>query len=396
MITSSGIIPTLVHVLSNERPDQLRNVLRSVSILDTIVYGFQNGFQILVTAGGLDLVIQRVKAETDFCVELADKAPDSTSASPEEPVAMETAELPAAGQPAEDVAMAEAESSAPEAKQKMDFSSALPINANVGEAPYDRLMLLRALLKFILHMMQTSGTADRLRNLIDSTVPKNLLEILAYSKTFGPGVYSLAVNIMSTFIHNEPTSLSILQELKLPQTFLHSMKQYIPFSPEVISAIPTAFGAICLNQDGLQMYNSLAPMDPLLDVFTKEENLRALIDNEIPQIIGGSLDELMRHQTSLKEGIMQSVASLTSRIYDICKEFPATIKDESALALNGAEAGSDSKTEEKERERKDNAISQYIDVITRVSDLKRRPNVSLLMVMTHPLCHLLADPRRSI
>jgi E3 ubiquitin-protein ligase HUWE1 len=148
-------------------------------------------------------------------------------------------------------------------------------------------------------MMQTSGTADRLRNLIDSTLPTNLLQVLAYSKTFGPNVFSLATNIMSTFIHNEPTSLSILQELKLPQTFLFSIKQHIPFSPEVISAIPTAFGAVCLNQPGLDMYNKVAPMDTFLEVFTTEANLRTLLENDVPQLVGQSLDELMRHQTSL-------------------------------------------------------------------------------------------------
>ena len=33
--------------------------------------------------------------------------------------------------------------------------------------PHERAALLRALLKFIMHLMQTSGNADRMRNLID-------------------------------------------------------------------------------------------------------------------------------------------------------------------------------------------------------------------------------------
>lgn len=38
---------------------------------------------------------------------------------------------------------------------------------------------------------------------------------------------------MSTFIHNEPTCLTILQEAKLPQTLLEAISKDIPISAEV-------------------------------------------------------------------------------------------------------------------------------------------------------------------
>jgi hypothetical protein len=38
---------------------------------------------------------------------------------------------------------------------------------------------------------------------------------------------------MATFIHNEPTSLSILQEAKIPSAFLDSIKDEIPASVDV-------------------------------------------------------------------------------------------------------------------------------------------------------------------
>jgi hypothetical protein len=160
MITSSGIIPALVSVFSNNRPSQIRNVLKATGILDTIVYGFQNGFQILVTAGGVDLVISRVDAEAKFCVALADAAPAlSASGDPMEAAApsnkaMEpTNEASESGDPmeaaaptpvaaAEDVAMGEAQKSVDEVDEvdgeeseeaeavKVDVSPALPINAH--------------------------------------------------------------------------------------------------------------------------------------------------------------------------------------------------------------------------------------------------------------------------
>lgn len=240
----------------------------------------------------------------------------------------------------------------------------------VAEVPAERLSLLRALLKLVLHMMQTSGTADRLRNLIDSTLPTSVLQVLAYSKTFGPGVFSLATNIMSTFIHNEPTCLSILQELKLPQTFLFSIKQHIPFSPEVVTAIPTAFGAVCLNQAGLDMYNTVAPMDKFLELFVVEANLRPLLDNDVPQVIGGSIDELMRHQTSLKDSILTSVVSLVKKVRDICQALPASAKEDSALHVKSAVEDEPASTEAKgdDKEKKDHLVSNYIDSVARILD----------------------------
>src|ERR1700742_4845055 len=45
--------------------------------------------------------------------------------------------------------------------------------------------------------------------------------------------YYSAINIIATFIHNEPTSLPIMQEAKLPQTFLKSVMKEIPASVDV-------------------------------------------------------------------------------------------------------------------------------------------------------------------
>ena len=57
--------------------------------------------------------------------------------------------------------------------------------------PFDRAALLRSLLKFIMHMMQTSGSADRMRNLIESSLPKSILLILEDSKNFGANVFGI-------------------------------------------------------------------------------------------------------------------------------------------------------------------------------------------------------------
>lgn len=43
----------------------------------------------------------------------------------------------------------------------------------------------------------------------------------------------LAIHVMSTFVHNEPTSLTILQEVKLPEAFYDAIEDNIEPSIEV-------------------------------------------------------------------------------------------------------------------------------------------------------------------
>lgn len=58
-------------------------------------------------------------------------------------------------------------------------------------APHDRVSAVKSMLKFLLRMMESTGTADALRNLIESSVPKSLLQIFSHPKVFGSGVFTL-------------------------------------------------------------------------------------------------------------------------------------------------------------------------------------------------------------
>lgn len=48
-----------------------------------------------------------------------------------------------------------------------------------------------------------------------------------------------AIHVMSTFVHNEPTSLAILQEAKLPEVFYDAIEESIEPSLEV--CLPCSF-----------------------------------------------------------------------------------------------------------------------------------------------------------
>lgn len=111
-----------------------------------------------------------------------------------------------------------------------------------GELPIQRIAILKHILRSMHRMMQSSGTAEGLRGLIDMTLLKSIKKIIEYRGLFGPNVFPLgayfidfsvyenlifhveAINIMSTFVHNEPTSLAIIQEAGLPETFYKAIE----------------------------------------------------------------------------------------------------------------------------------------------------------------------------
>ena len=86
-------------------------------------------------------------------------------------------------------------------------------------------------------MMQASGTSEGLRGLLDSSLVQSVKKLLANRGVFGANVLAigkyistvhifaqgtntpLAINIMATFVHNEPTCLPVIQEAGLPEAF---------------------------------------------------------------------------------------------------------------------------------------------------------------------------------
>ncbi|KAJ1537323.1 hypothetical protein HK096_007058, partial [Nowakowskiella sp. JEL0078] len=298
------------------------SLTRFVTILDSVIYGFPTALTLFLGADGLESLIGRISNEVDFCC----------------------------SQNKNDIGV-----------QMMDD---VVVNLEQVELPHQRTAFLRSMLKFVLHMMQTSGTADRMRNLIDTSLPSSIDIIFKNAKQFGFNVFGLAVNIMSTFIHNEPTSLSILQEAKIPNSFLEAVCNDIPVSTEVVSALPNAFGAICLNPTGLELFNQFNPIERFLSVFTSEEHLNNLIDPDIPPLIGSSMDELIRHHPSLKDKVLSSIIGMLAKIIEMGEE--VTEEDKEICFLIKEKEGEDVVVNEDEKKSvREPRIAQFVDVASR-------------------------------
>ena len=247
--------------------------------------------------------------------------------------------------------------------------------------PYFQQQSLRVLFKLIAHMMtHGSGNLDRLlRNLIDSPqLLSGLRTVITNATTFGSAVWSGAINIMSVFIHNEPTSYAVISEAGLSKGLLeavalqsgheHPMKLYLDFigesdvsgpgltsvnsgniarfmhdgscrskrqakfSPvqgilpnsDAILGVPQAFGAICLSHSGMQLFLESGALDSFFKVFESDEHIRALSPNtpdreDLPRLLGSSFDELVRHHPNLKMPVMIAIMTMIERVGQLCR-----------------------------------------------------------------------------
>ncbi|KAG0297593.1 hypothetical protein BGZ96_005696 [Linnemannia gamsii] len=331
MVISAGLVPVLLQLLSNKYSSQLKNVTKSVTILDSLVYGFSTAFSSFCTSGGLNSLVARMKEEVDYSLKLVKDA---------------------------------------EASQMTDISSmdtGAPKEDETSPIPFERTALSKAMFKFIIHMMQSPGTHEGLRNLIETTLPATLRDIMEHPSALGNSIYAHAINTMTSFIHNEPTSLSILQEAKIPQTLLASLSKDIPASNDVVMNLPGAFGAICLNATGLEMFTKEFDIKKFFDVFTSVPHVRVFQDSDIASTLGVSMDELARHQPTLKPKVMAELGETLKTVLKMCESDAVTEDDISLCTLQKSRAkdappfGEVVDDDANRDDRKDSLVAQLIE-----------------------------------
>ena len=269
--------------------------------------------------------------------------------------------------------------------------------------PYFQQQTLRWLFKFVNHMMSHgSGNFDRLlRNLIDSPqLLGGLRTVITNAETFGSNVWSGAVNIMSSFIHNEPTSFAVIAEAGLSKGLLESItsRTFPDYKPpntatdsttseppaeahsnpqemlrtdvatflanppaqadadedfwkkdigerlkpanfqsmlarsndvvlakgilpatDAIVTIPQAFGAICLNNTGMDLFVRSNALTTFFEIFESPDHVKSMDnESELARLLGSSFDELVRHHPLLKDLVMSSVLSMIIRVGYLC------------------------------------------------------------------------------
>ncbi|KAI5477219.1 E3 ubiquitin-protein ligase HUWE1 [Pseudohyphozyma bogoriensis] len=272
MIVGAGVTSTLVDFVNNQRRDRLSVVTKAITFLDSLMYGYSSAFSLFISIGGLPVFVERVKDEIEVCIE---------------------------------------------AHSSVASTSKLALDTPTGLLSFEQAALLKALLRAIQRLMQTAGTTEGLRNLIDTSLPASVRSIMTHRDVFGPQIFGLAINITATFIHNEPTCLTTIQEAKIPEALYDAIEDSIP----VLQAIPNAIGALCLNPAGLTQFNTRDIIPRYFSTFTSERHVRLLQERDNSTMIGTCVDELIRHHPSLKEKVLGAALDALKTIREQGKAF---------------------------------------------------------------------------
>ncbi|KAI5123932.1 hypothetical protein M0805_006347 [Coniferiporia weirii] len=271
MVVGAGLVPLLIQIFGITHPQRLAIVSKTTQLVDNVLYGFMNAFTMFCNGRGVEALTERIRHEVDLAIEIygANEAAHHASSS-------------------------------------------------YGLLQFTRAGVLKHLLRSMHRMMQSSGTTEGMRGLIDSSLLKSANDIIEYRGVFGPTALPIAINIVATFVHNEPTSLTAIQEAKLPETIYKALEAGIEPSFEVVQAIPNALGALCLNQTGQEQLAARPSIIPaLFSIFTSEKHLKILTDKENAASIGSSIDELVRHHPSLRAAVFSSLISTLRKIEEL-------------------------------------------------------------------------------
>lgn len=332
-LIAAGLLDILIEILTLRTAKAERTHPRILTFLNTIIYSVRDAFQTLANSKGLDAISDLIAYEVQSSLERArngDGLPRNVR------------------------------------NQATDYW-----------IPFYQQWTLRWLFKFVNHMMSHgNGNFDRLlRNLIDSSQLLNgLRTVIVNAKMFGSSVWSGAVNIMSAFIHNEPTSYAVIAEAGLSKGFLEAITSHPltdpprpdsdPQRPEAhqsltasdqldaehaedlkvdnpearmkrsennvlaqgilpatdaIVTIPQAFGAICLNITGMTLFMKSDALQKFFEIFESSDHVKSMnLEGELARLLGSSFDELVRHHPRLRTGVLDSVIRMLERVECLC------------------------------------------------------------------------------
>ncbi|KAM0721098.1 hypothetical protein Q7P37_003384 [Cladosporium fusiforme] len=309
---AAGVMDIEIEVLTLRTARAERHQEKVIGFLDAYIHNISTSFPTLTALKGLDILSDLAKYEVDTSLECLEKGQ---------------------GMPAS-------------YKSKViDY-----------DIPYYQQATLRVLFRFIVHLFDhNSGVHDReLRNLLDSPQMLGALRtVISRAKVFGSNVWSGAVNTVSNFIHNEPTSFQVVAEAGLAKGILETIttstlpdeipadfEPKVSFEPEPVEVvngevkhpkvegilpvgeticdIPTAFGAICLNENGMKLFQTSNALDKFFDIFVSPVHVRALEDDGMTAAtVGNAFDELSRHHPQLKDQILAAVVKMVKKVRSV-------------------------------------------------------------------------------
>ncbi|KAJ2885749.1 E3 ubiquitin-protein ligase tom1, partial [Coemansia asiatica] len=290
LLVSAGVIPIFVSALKQTQTKQQRGVGRIAKLLDGLINSTTSAFPAFCSANGISALAKRIHEEISAAVSISDANPEAANdlSSPIKPPSPE------------------------------EITRQLYRRREI--LPAEQIYLLKELFKLLSHLLQQPTYHDRLRNLVETNLPSTLRTVIMHPAAFGSSIYGSAISISAMLVHNEPTSLPIIQEARLPDTMLSCLEKHLPYSGDVIMNVPAALGAFCLNDVGMEQFRKSKIISKILGVFSDPDFVRVLQEGDVPGSFGAALDEFMRHFPVVKDQIIEDIIEMLQRVVDMGAE----------------------------------------------------------------------------
>lgn len=302
-LVSCGMMESLLKIISwtGTEVEHITFVTRSVRVIDLITNMDMAVFQ---TQSGLNTFVERLEVEVKICrkelcedddVEMNQNI-DETSSDSQQPMDVDSPKIPMANKtPSKDI-----------------------------QCYTQRAALVKSMLNFLKKAVQDSTFSDCIRHLMDGSLPKSLRHIISNANYYGSSLFLLSIELVSAYVFQEPALLSSLQESQLTKVILDAvLDKPLPPTREILAALPNTFTALCLNNAGLQAFQARKPFEKIFRVLISPEYLPAMrrrkadLANDTATNLGNSMDELMRHQPSLRADVVTAIINLLKELCEL-------------------------------------------------------------------------------
>lgn len=287
-IVACGLMQTLISVVScHSLPiDHITFVTRCVRVIDIVTAIDVQGFH---QARGMDACVERLMFEVDECRKEQPFTVDVTLDKEDDSGVNEYVRCPSVSVPCHQ----------------------------------QRSALIKSLLNFVKRVIQDNQFADSTRHIMEGNLPEALMHIISNADYYTASLYHNAIQLVTNFIYQEPTQLTQLQQRHVPYVILQSLlRKEIPASRDVINNMANTFTALCLNDRGLAQLKAYDPFNYVFKVVLSLKFITAMKRkrselNDVAIGIGSALDDLLRHQPSLRTQMLQAILAVLKNLLEM-------------------------------------------------------------------------------
>lgn len=325
-LVSCGMMEALLKVIKflGDEQDQITFVTRAVRVVDLITNLDMAAFQ---SHSGLSIFICRLEHEVDlsrkecpFVIKPKIQRPSTVAETEDMDTDMDVSEVAMESSPGPSTSA----SSRAETDPRAQSSTVSTPRTGVQCIP-QRAALLKSMLNFLKKAIQDPAFSDGIRHVMDGSLPTSLKHIISNAEYYGPSLFLLATEVVTVFVFQEPSLLSSLQDNGLTDVMLHALLiKDVPATREVLGSLPNVFSALCLNARGLHSFVQCQPFERLFKVLLSPDYLPAMRRRrssdplgDTASNLGSAVDELMRHQPTLKTDATTAIIKLLEEICNL-------------------------------------------------------------------------------